>query len=120
MVGPLLGAATPDVIVGGRVAVTVDVAIRTSEANALAVAGMLRGLADECALRAQVCRSYEAALGVHASAVERWEAAQRSYRRDVASYEAAGDGDVVRRLGLPPAPPVRPPRPASWVEVGGG
>ena len=96
-----------DVVTGGSLAVSVDVAIRASAANAMTAAGQLRDLADECARRAQVCRDYDSAMHEYEGRMAAYEAAMDSYVR------LAAEGFVG---GSPPSAPGMPVRPEAWVE----
>lgn len=101
LLGPLLRASTEDVVAGGRLAATVDVAVRSSVGNADSVAAGMRTLATECRARAATCRIYEAAVGA-------W--ADRIARDRVAPH---GGGPYSSTPGV-----ARPVPPAPWVEVG--
>jgi hypothetical protein len=109
---PVVGMASPEAIVGGMAAVTVDVAVRAAQANSLAAAGLLRQLADECTRRAEVCRQYEAAMLEYEQRSSAYSAALADYVQAVESAEASGGGYP----GSPPWPPSEPVRPYAWVE----
>jgi hypothetical protein len=107
-----LAAATPDVLAGGFLAVSIDVALRAAAENATSVATRLRALSDECTTRAQVCREHDAAM-------RRYESNQAAYVRAIVDYgeraqEAEANGQPFH--GSPPWPPTAPPAPPSWVE----
>jgi hypothetical protein len=109
---PALAADSPEVVTGGSLAVSVDVAIRASAANALTAAGQLRELADECARRAQVCRDYDSAMHEYEGRVAEYRSALGEFVQRVEEAETAGGGYP----GSPPWPPSEPARPEPWVE----
>jgi hypothetical protein len=96
-----------DVVTGGSLAVSVDVAIRASATNAFTAAGQLRELADECARRAQVCRDYD-------SAMHEYEGRMAAYRSAMDTYVRLADEGFV--AGSQPSAPAMPMRPEAWVE----
>ncbi len=115
MAGLLVSAMNDDledVVTGGSLAVSVDVAIRASAANALTAAGQLRELADECARRAQVCRDYDSAMHEYEGRMAAYRSALGEYVQRVEEAEVGGGG----YSGSPPWPPSEPARPETWVE----
>ena len=96
-----------DVVTGGSLAVSVDVAIRASTANAMTAAGQLRELADECARRG---RSAVTTTARCTSMRGGWRRTRRRWTRTV---RLAAEGFVG---GSPPSAPGMPVRPEAWVE----
>jgi hypothetical protein len=77
--GSLVGLASPEAITGGLLGVTVDVAVRATQANSLAAAGRLRELADERTRRSATCAEY-------GQAMDDYERRSSAYRSAMASY----------------------------------
>ncbi len=108
LTGPLLRVASPEAVVGGMVAVTVDVAVRAAQANSLDAAGRLVELGEECRRRAVVCGEYAEAMALFERRTDLWRSAVGEW------LEQAGAGGGV--VGSAPTPPREPPRPYVWVE----
>jgi hypothetical protein len=113
LVGPLVAAATPDVLVGGTLTVAVDVGLRASLSNAQTAASRLRLHADECLRRAAVCAAYTADMAAY-------EADVASLPGRLAAHDQAAADAKKKCLVVGPAPVARdmPVRVARWVERG--
>ncbi len=84
----------PDTLIGGRLTLVADLTIDTAMATAVHAGRRVRELAGSCRRRAAICRS-------HAADVD-------AYLRELQRFQS---GEV------PMARPIRPRRPATWVEI---
>jgi len=107
-----LDAAGPDAVAGGLLAVTVDVTLRAAANNATAAAARFHDLADECARRAEICRTYDSDMRAYEAALASYDRAIVEYGEQIAEAEASGEAFD----GMPPRRPEQPSLPAPWVE----
>lgn len=87
----------PETMVGGMLAMITELTLSTASTTAGEIAIALRHAGDTCRQRAAVCRAYAADLADFHLEQRRFEASDPSL--------------------APSGPPIRPTRPAPWVDV---
>ncbi len=102
------------VTIGGQLTQEIDALLATTQMSCSSNGEDLDSLAALCRERAAVVAAYSDALEVYSSRIQSYEWAADRWQRNYSDY--AQDPQSYAHPGSRPAMPVRPQKPAAWVE----
>ncbi len=103
------------VTAGGQLTLEIDTLLMSTQISCSNDGGDLDSLAVLCRERAAVVAAYSEALGVYSSQMQSYEWAADRWQRNYSDY--AQDPQSYAHPGSRPAMPVRPQKPAAWVDL---
>ena len=103
------------VTTGGQLTLQIEALLVTHRMRCSSDGEELDSLAALCKERAAVVASYADALGAHTSRMQSYEWAADRWQRNYSDY--AKDPQSYAAPGTRPTMPVRPRKPAEWVEL---